>query len=238
MCKLLSIKQTTSLKFQYNRSNRLMTEFIGRSKITQLVYRPYWLSITPFLQALAFVFSEEMNKYWKPEEFDRETFKLEDGGTVGIDWAYDKGTRVGRPQRTSTKSKPILLMAPGLGGGSHNLYTIALVRAARRSGFKVGTMLFRGADNLPITSGKLSYSGCWQDCKAIIEYVHSKYVSVERRERMYAYGCSMGAQILALYMIKEGKKACEKLDGALMYGTPWSTAKGADFFYKNALGLY
>ena len=163
---------------------------------------------------------------------------MEDGGTVGIDWAYDKGTRVGRPQRTSTKSKPILLLAPGLGGGSHNLYTIALVRAARRSGFKVGTMLFRGADELPITSGKLSYSGCWQDCKTIIDYVHSKYVSVERRERMYAYGCSMGAQILALYMIKMGKKACEKLDGALIYGTPWSTSRGAEFFYKNALGLY
>ena len=51
-----------------------MTEFIGRSKITQLVYRPYWLSITPFLQAVTYIVSEELNKYWKPEEFDRETF--------------------------------------------------------------------------------------------------------------------------------------------------------------------
>ena len=162
MCRLLTIKQTTQLKFHYNRSNRLMTEFIGRTKISQLVYRPYWLSISPFFQALTYVFSEEMNKAFKPEDFDRETIELEDGGTVGIDWAFDKGTRNGRPKRSAgTKSKPILLLAPGLGGASDNLYTIALVRAARRSGFKVGTMLFRGSKNLPITSGKLSYSGAW-----------------------------------------------------------------------------
>ena len=238
LCKLLSIRQTTQLKFHYNRSNRLMTEFIGRSKITQLVYRPYWLSISPLLQALTYLFSEEMNKYFKPEEFDRETIQLEDGGTVGIDWAYDKGTKNGRPKRTDTKSKPILLLAPGLGGASDNLYTIALLRAARRSGFKIGTMLFRGSQNLPITSSKLSYSGAWRDCKAIVEHVHGKYVSSEKRERMYAYGCSLGAQILALYMIKEGKRACQVIDGAVLYGTPWSTSKGADFFYKNAFGLY
>ena len=193
LCKLLSNKQTTSLKFHYNRSSRLMTEFIGRSKITQLVYRPYWLAITPFLQAVTYIISEEMNKYFKPEEFDCETIELEDGGTVGINWAYDKGTKNGRPKRTSTKSKPILLLAPGLGGGSDNLYTIALVRHARRAGFKVGTIMFRGADGLPITSGKVSYSGAWQDCKVILEYVRNKYVSSERRERMYAYGCSLGA---------------------------------------------
>ena len=239
LCKLLSNRQTTQLKFHYNRADRLMTEFIGRTKITQLVYRPYWLSISPFLQAATYIFSEEMNRYWKPEDFDREEIELEDGGTVGIDWARDKGTKVGRPRREpGTKSKPILLLAPGLGGASNNLYTIALVRAARRSGFKVGTMLFRGSDGLPITSGKLSYSGAWEDCKAIVEYAHRRYVSTEKSERMYAYGCSLGAQILALYMIKEGRNACRFLDGAVLYGTPWSTSKGADFFYKNAFGLY
>lgn len=180
-----------------------------------------------------------MNKHFKPEDFDRETFELEDGGTVGIDWARDKGTKVGRPRREAgTKSKPILLLAPGLGGASDNLYSIALVRAARRSGFKVGTMLFRGADGVPITSGKLSYSGAWEDCKAIVEYVHNRYVSTDKNERMYAYGCSLGAQILANYLTKEGKKACRVLDGVALYGTPWSTSKGSEFFYKNCFGLY
>ena len=105
-----------------------MSDFIEKTKISTLVYSPYWLSVTPLLQVLTYLFSEEISKYWMPEEFDRETFKLEDGGTVGIDWACDKDTKIGRPQRTSTKSKPILMMLPGLGGASDNIYTTALVQ--------------------------------------------------------------------------------------------------------------
>ena len=156
-------------------------------------------------------------------------FTLEDGGTVGIDWACDKGSKIGRPQRTNSKSKPILILLPGLGGASDNLYTVSLVKAARRSGFKVGTALFRGSKGLPITSDKLSYSGAWQDCKAILEYARNKYVSNEKNERIYAYGCSLGANILALYLIREGINANKVIDGAVLYGTPWSAAKGGAY---------
>jgi predicted alpha/beta-fold hydrolase len=67
-------------------------------------------------------------------------------------------------------------MAPGLGGGARNLYTIRLLREAQRQGYKVGTILFRCADGLPVTSGKVSYSGAWEDCKFVIEKVHKLYV--------------------------------------------------------------
>ena len=170
--------------------------------------------------------------------FDRETFKLEDGGTVGIDWAFDRDAKVGRPQRTSTKSKPIIIMFPGLGGDNDNIYTTYLQRKARSSGFKVGIGIFRGSAGLPITSGKLNYSGAWQDCKAILEYVHSKYVSDEKCERLYAYGISLGANILALYMVKEGANASKTIDGAALYGTPWSAKKGGDYFFNHTFGLY
>lgn len=238
LCKLTAIRQTTRLDLQFNRSNRLMKQFVERTNITHLVYRPYWVSITPLLQAITYTVCEAWLKCWQPERFDREEVTLDDGGTVGIDWACDSDSLTGRPLCDDSKNKPILLLAPGLGGGARNLYTMALVRAARRAGFKVGTMLFRNADGLPITSGKLSYSGSWQDCKAMIDYVHAKYVRVERQERLYAYGCSLGANILALYMIREGTRARQKLDGAFLYGTPWSAAKGAEFLYNNAFGVY
>lgn len=152
---------------------------------------------------------DELQKYWFPEKFDREMITLADGGTVGIDWAIDRDTGYGRPNtRRDNKRQPILLISPGLGGGSRNLYTLGLMWSARKSGFKVGSMLYRGAEGVPITSDKISYSGAWQDCKAIIDHVHSKYVLTEsktgRRCRMYAYGCSLGAQILSLYLRKEG----------------------------------
>jgi len=59
-----------------------------------------------------------------------------------------------------------------------------------------------------------------------------------RRPRLYVYGCSLGAQILGLYLVKMREKACEVLDGAILYGTPWSTLKGSEFFYGNAYGVY
>ena len=240
--KLISNRQTSPLNFYYNKRDRLMCQFLEQTKVTKFVYRPYWLAVTPFLQSLTYITVDELQKYWFPKKFDRELITLEDGGTVGIDWAIDKDTGEGRPNPRAQKRKPILLLAPGLGGSSNNLYTIGLMHAARKSGYKVGTLLFRGTNGIPITSDKISFSGAWTDIKELIEYVHQKYVLADgnagRRCRLYAYGCSLGAQILTLYLRKEGRKACEVLDGACVYGTPWSTSKGSEFFYNNAFGLY
>ena len=41
-----------------------------------------------------------------------------------------------------------------------------------------------------------------------------------------------------MYLCKEGAKACDRLDGVVIYGTPWSAIKGSDFFYNNAFGVY
>ena len=50
------------------------------------------------------------------ENFDRELITAEDGGTLAIDWTYEHGTKLSRPDQS--KGKPLLLLAPGLGGGT------------------------------------------------------------------------------------------------------------------------
>ena len=55
-----------------------------------------------------------------PENFTREMLKLPDGGTMAIDW--DGGI----PDKSEKHAKPIILMCPGIGGASENLYTVAL----------------------------------------------------------------------------------------------------------------
>jgi len=35
-----------------------------------------------------------------------------------------------------------------------------------------------------------------------------------------------------------GKQAAQTLDGAVLYGTPWSVAKGNQFFFENCYGLF
>ena len=49
--KLVSKRQVSGLKFHFNRRDKLMVEFLAKSKIGQLVYHPYWLAITPLLQS-------------------------------------------------------------------------------------------------------------------------------------------------------------------------------------------
>ena len=55
---------------------------------------------------------------------------------------------------------------------------------------------------------------------------------------MYAFGCSLGAVILALYMAFEGKRAAKYLDGAVLYATPWNTRDSFHFFCNAFFGLY
>lgn len=118
------------------------------------------------------------------EKYDRELIKAEDGGTLGVDWAYDKDGK-GRPSLNGNgqnKTKPILLMAPGMSGCRDRLYTLCLMWLARKKGYKVGTILFRGAEDLPYTSGKISYGGAWRDAKNVIDHVHKTYVKKEKQK--------------------------------------------------------
>ena len=55
-------------------------------------------------------------------EFEREELILPDGGTIGIDWDGK------RPDPNVTPEKPVLVICPGLGGDSRNLYSLALVQ--------------------------------------------------------------------------------------------------------------
>lgn len=58
-----------------------------------------------------------------------------DGGTLAIDWARDLDTGMGRPKVQAEGNKPsmpIILMAPGLGGGTKNFYTLNLLHQARK----------------------------------------------------------------------------------------------------------
>ena len=78
--------------------------------------------------------------------------------------------------------------------------------------------------------------------KVVIEHVYNKYVFdkkiKQKLTRCYAYGCSLGAQIVGRYLIEEGDAAATILDGACLYAAPWDLERGSRFFYENCRGLY
>ena len=111
-----------------------------------------------------------------------------------------------------------------------------------RQKFKIGTILFRGAKGVPVTTPKLSYFGMWEDIEFGLNYVSKKYVcdpkTKEKRTRMYSFGVSLGGQVLLMYLGKAGKKACELLDGALVFSAIWETRNSSKWFVKNLGGFY
>ena len=165
-----------------------------------------------------------------PEKFTREQFKLPDGGTLGLEW--DGG--IPDMENEQENAKPLLLIVPGLGLDSQNLYTLAMLWKARQAGYKVCTLNFRGADGIPLTSPKLNHSGCWKDLEFALDWVNKKYVinakTGEKRRRFFCFGASLGAIVLGNYLGRAGPKTKEVLDGAVLYGTLWNSSKGWEYF--------
>lgn len=122
-----------------------------------------------------------------------------------------------------------------------NLYTTSLIKEASKAGFKCGTVLFRGAAGLKLTSGKLCCSASRDDAGVVIRHVYSKYIksNVEsKKTRLYTYGVSLGAMVLGDYLIKTKDDTKEMIDAALLYATPWDYFNGYHFFFTNCYGLY
>ena len=189
LCKVISYMEGSELELRYSENNELFKEFIAKSKIAKLRFEPYLFGLTPLMQGVFYMVMEITYKLMHKNDFDRELLTLPDGGTIGIDW--DGGI----PDPSVTPDKPYLIICPGLNGDSRNLYTMALVEEARQK-YKIGTLLFRGAQGVPITTPKLSYFGMWEDIEFGLNYVDQKYVrdpkTKEKRTRMYSYGCSLG----------------------------------------------
>ena len=83
-------------------------------------FEPHTFAIIPLTQSIIYLFYEVFNQFFYPAGYTRELVKLEDGGTLGLDW--DQGI----PDPNEHPSKPILIMVPGVAGDSQNMYQLAL----------------------------------------------------------------------------------------------------------------
>ena len=117
-----------------------------------------------------------------------------------------------------------------------------LLWAARKQGYKVATILSRGAAGLPFTSPKLNCAASWRDIEAAFDYFYEKYgldpKTKEKRTRIYAYGVSLGALLLYLYLGRAGEKTSKILDGASIFSNVWNTSRSNPRFLARTYGLY
>ena len=76
----------------------------------------------------------------KPIHFERELFKLSDGGTIALDWVDEIPL-----SSLSKKDKPILAVMPGLSSNNDEIYMINILLAAKLNGYRAVVINYRGA---------------------------------------------------------------------------------------------
>jgi len=231
LLKIIAWSKQSKVNLYFSEKNKLFADFVTTTEISTLTYRPWIMTLAPPAQFICYLVWEQFMKKVFPPKFKRETFLLSDGGTMGIDWNIDLPF-------SDKENKPILLLLPGMSGANSELYLTTMMNAASKD-YNVGCILLRGVGGLPVTSARFSTLLSSDDAKEAIDFVYNKYVKKVgggKKRRLYVYGCSMGANILGLYLIQQGEKAL--IDGALMYGTPWETLKNKDYLYGKWGGIF
>jgi len=63
----------------------VLSNLIDKTKIDEMVYRPWVFGIMPWMQTVCYLVMESVQERTSVK-FDRDLIKLKDGGTAGIDW--------------------------------------------------------------------------------------------------------------------------------------------------------
>eukprot|EP00798_Chlamydomonas_sp_ICE-L_P019932 gene19932-26638_t len=119
--------------------------------------------------------------------YDRECLLMTDGGCIVLDSERDKDAL--------PHDAPVLILLPGLTGGSHDSYVCYAVQTAREQYYSA------------------SYTG---DMRAVVEYVSERYP----KSTLLAGGWSLGANILIRYLAEEGESC--KIAAAVSMCNPFN----------------
>ncbi|KAG7956154.1 hypothetical protein I3843_11G110800 [Carya illinoinensis] len=159
----------------------------------------------------------------------RECLRTEDNGTVALDW-------VSGDDRYLPRDSPILILLPGLAGGSGDAYVRHMLVRARSKGWRVVVFNSRGCANSPVTTPQFYSSSFLGDMREVVEHVATRFP----KANLYAVGWSLGANILVRYLGQESHTCplsgavslCNPFNGLL---TDQNLRKGFNIVYDKAL---
>ncbi|XP_057773649.1 embryogenesis-associated protein EMB8 [Salvia miltiorrhiza] len=161
--------------------------------------------------------------------FRRECLRTSDGGAVALDW-------VSGDDRSLPLESPILILLPGLTGGSQDTYVRHMLLRARSEGWRVVVFNSRGCGSSPVTTAQFYSASFLGDISEVVDHVGSRY----SRANLYAVGWSLGANILVRY-VGQGSFSCP-LAGAVSLCNPFNLIiadedfrKGFNIIYDKAL---
>jgi predicted alpha/beta-fold hydrolase len=67
----------------------MMRDFVTSTRIRDIHFTPHILALNTHIHTVSFMFVELYTKLVYRLKFERELFRLSDGGTIAIDWVLD-----------------------------------------------------------------------------------------------------------------------------------------------------
>lgn len=156
---------------------------------------------------------------------------MSDGGQIALDWLSEN----------CSEDSPIVIILPGLTGGSQSEYIKFLVTAGNQNGIRCVVFINRGLGGIELKTPRLYCAANCEDLSEVVTHVHKKYPHCS----IGATGISMGGLILGKD-IERGKSFCinflslilgnylsehpedakKMLTAAKIISVPWDVEKG------------
>ncbi|KAL9680347.1 hypothetical protein QQ045_018225 [Rhodiola kirilowii] len=155
----------------------------------------------------------------------RECLRTKDGGAVSLDWVVGD-------DRNVPEDSPILILLPGLTGGSQDSYVRHMLVRARSNGWRVVVFNSRGCGGSPVTTSQFYSASFTGDLRAVVSHVGARYP----KANLYAAGWSLGANILVRYMGEESDSC--PLTGAVSLCNPFNLVISDEGFRKGFNNIY
>ncbi|GFR42363.1 hypothetical protein Agub_g3059 [Astrephomene gubernaculifera] len=147
-----------------------------------------------------------------PLAYRREILMTGDGGCVALDWEHvQEQSCPPLPDHA-----PVLVLLPGLTGGSGDSYVLHAVASARRAGMRAVVFNGRGTADSPVLTQQFYSASFTGDTRAVIAHVARRFP----RAPLLAAGWSLGANILLRYLGEEG--AATPLSAAVSLCNPFN----------------
>jgi predicted alpha/beta-fold hydrolase len=161
-----------------------------------------------------------------PVIYKRECLITEDKGCVAIDWPVHVDGRELPPQA------PVVLLLPGLTGGSHDTYVKHFVSECWAQGYRAVVFNSRGTSDSPVTSPQFYSASFTGDTRAVVEHVRARYPTCD----LLACGWSLGANILVRYLGEEKERTPIKAAASLC--NPFDLVKSDNNFHHGFNRIY
>ncbi|KAL6192140.1 hypothetical protein ACLB2K_038527 [Fragaria x ananassa] len=153
--------------------------------------------------------------------YQRELFRLADGGTIALDWGVNSMPR--------DDASPILMVLPGLTSDPNSSYIRHLTYNTFRLGWNVVVSNHRGLGGVPITSDFIYNCGWTNDVREVTNHLHHRHPNAP----LFIVGTSIGANILVKYLGEDGENV--PVSGAAAICCPWDFLIGDRFIRRTLL---